>query len=99
MGVFYFLNFKNGAKLRKTSQIYNVELAKAFYIDIGFGVFLNGKRTFFFFCEIVEMNKIKIARGVLLKKVFSEISRNSQENTCARVSFLIKNRSGTCVFL
>ena len=31
-----------------------------------------------------------IARGVLWKKVFLEISQNSQENTCARVSFLIK---------
>ena len=28
--------------------------------------------------------------GVLWKKVFLEISENSQENTCARVSFLIK---------
>ena len=27
-------------------------------------------------------------RGVLWKKVFFEISQNSQENTCARVSFL-----------
>ena len=29
-------------------------------------------------------------RGVILKKVFLEISQNSQENTCARVSFLKK---------
>ena len=29
-------------------------------------------------------------RGVLCKKVFLEISQNSQENTCDRVSFLIK---------
>ena len=29
-------------------------------------------------------------RGVLWKKVFLEISQNSQENTCARVLFLIK---------
>ena len=29
-------------------------------------------------------------RGVLLEKVFLEISQNSQENTCARVSILIK---------
>ena len=29
-------------------------------------------------------------RGVLYKKVFLEISQNSQENTCARVPFLIK---------
>ena len=28
-------------------------------------------------------------RGVLWKKAFLEISRNSQENTCVRVSFLI----------
>ena len=29
-------------------------------------------------------------RGILCKKVLLEISQNSQENTCARVSFLIK---------
>ena len=29
-------------------------------------------------------------RGVLWKKVLLEVSQNSQENTCARVSFLIK---------
>ena len=29
-------------------------------------------------------------RGVSAKKVFLEISQNSQENTCARVSFLLK---------
>ena len=30
------------------------------------------------------------SRSVLKKKVFVEISQNSQENTCVRVSFLIK---------
>ena len=38
-------------------------------------------------------------RGVLRKKVFLEILQNSLENTCARVSFLIKlqayRKSGT----
>ena len=29
-------------------------------------------------------------RGALCRKVFLEISQNWQENTCARVSFLIK---------
>ena len=29
-------------------------------------------------------------RGVLWKKVFLKISQNSQENSCVRVSFLIK---------
>ena len=32
----------------------------------------------------------KVARRCSVKKVFFEISQNSQENTCARVSFLIK---------
>ena len=46
------------------------------------------------FCEreVCEMILITEAatRGVLCEKVFLEISQNSQENTCARVSFLIK---------
>ena len=31
--------------------------------------------------------------GVLLEKVFLQISQNSQENTCVRVSILIKLRA------
>ena len=31
-----------------------------------------------------------VTGGVLWKKLFLEISQNSQENTCARVSFLVK---------
>ena len=31
--------------------------------------------------------------------MFSEISQNSQENTCARVSFLIKLRPEACNFI
>ena len=34
-----------------------------------------------------------------VKKVFSEISPNSQENTCARVSFLIKLQAKACNFI
>ena len=30
-----------------------------------------------------------VVRGCSLKKLFLEISQNSQEDTCARVSFLI----------
>ena len=43
--------------------------------------------------------------GVVLKKMLLNISQNSQENTCARVSFIIKLQlyekrdSGTGVFL
>ena len=34
-----------------------------------------------------------------VKKVFSEISQNSQENTCARVSFFIKFQANFVKFL
>ena len=34
-----------------------------------------------------------------VKKVFLEIWQNSQENTCARVSFLIKLQAGACKFI
>ena len=34
-------------------------------------------------------------RGVLWKKLFLEISQNSQENTCTRVFFLIKISKNT----
>ena len=43
-----------------------------------------------------------IAQRCSIKKMLLEISQNSQENTCARVSFLIKLQardSGTSVFL
>ena len=41
-----------------------------------------------------------VAQRYSVKKVFLEVSQNSQENTCARVSFLIKLQAcGTGVFL
>ena len=38
----------------------------------------------------IEGIKEAVAQTCSVKKVFLEISQNSQENTCARVSFLIK---------
>ena len=37
-------------------------------------------------------------RRCSVKKVFLKISQNSQENTCARVSFLIKLQAFSCEF-
>ena len=34
-----------------------------------------------------------------MKKVFLEILENSQEDTCARVSFLLKLQAGACKFI
>ena len=38
-------------------------------------------------------------RGVLWKKLFLKISQNSQENTCTRVSFLIKLKASALRFI
>ena len=39
-----------------------------------------------------------VVRRCSVKKVFLEISQNSQENTCARASFLIKLQVFSCEF-
>ena len=39
-----------------------------------------------------------VVRRCSIKMVFLEISQNSQENTCARVSFLIKSKVFLCEF-
>ena len=44
-------------------------------------------------CYLVLLEAV--VQGSSVKKVFLEISQNSQENTCARVSFLKKLRSAT----
>ena len=38
-------------------------------------------------------------KGVLCKKLFLEISQNSQENACARVSYLINLQAKACNFI
>ena len=40
-----------------------------------------------------------VVQSCSVKKVFIEISQNSQENTCARDSFLIKRRPKACNFV
>ena len=40
-----------------------------------------------------------VVRRCSVKKVFLEISQNSQENTCARVYFLIKFQASACNFI
>ena len=46
-------------------------------------------QTILFFAVSFQYSEA-VTRGVLWKNVFLEISQNSQENTCARVSFLIE---------
>ena len=44
------------------------------------------------------MSKV-VARRCSIKKVFLKILQNSQENTCGRVSFLIKLQAEACNFI
>ena len=46
-----------------------------------------------------ELYSEAVVQGCSVKKVFLEISQNSQENTCARVSFLIKLQAEACNFI
>ena len=46
------------------------------------------------FWEVVQVITEAVAQRCSVEKVFLEISQNSQENTCARVSFLIKLQAG-----
>ena len=48
------------------------------------------------FCKFVKnvvLNVEAVVQRCSIKKVFLKISQNSQENTCARVSFLIKSQT------
>ena len=51
---------------------------------------LRTKRIYFLGRKIQNLLPIEFIEFEILKKVFLQISQNSQENTCARVSFLIK---------
>ena len=66
---------------------------------------------FFWFCKILSnidvgdyssllLQTLEVATGgVLLEEVFLEILQNSHENTCARVSVLIKLQAEACNFI
>ena len=48
---------------------------------------------------VLELIAEAVSQRCSVKKVFLEILQNSQESTCARVSFFKKKDSGTDVFL
>ena len=51
------------------------------------------------YCHNALNQKCQLPEGVLrcsIRKVFLKISKNSQENTCASVSFLIKLQASAC---
>ena len=46
-----------------------------------------------------KLSKRAISRGVLLKNKFLKVLQNSEESTCARVSFLLKLQTEACNFI
>ena len=55
-----------------------------------FSIFFFNFRRYLFYHRFAEA----VAQSCSVKKLFLEISQNSQENTCARVSLLIKLQAG-----
>ena len=53
----------------------------------------------FYSRQIIKPYLEVVAQTCSVKKVFLEISQNSQENTCARVSFLIKLQAALATLL
>ena len=49
--------------------------------------------------SIIKVMSEEATEGVLKKKAFLKIAQISQENTCARVSFLIKLQASACNFI
>ena len=48
---------------------------------------------------LIQQDKEAVAQRCSIKKVFLKILQNSQENTCARASFLIKLQAEACNFI
>ena len=69
-----------------THLAYDIQ-AKIYQIQIRFENYL---RNYFRIFTITYINTEAVTQTCSVKKVFLEISENSQENTCTRVSFLIK---------
>ena len=51
------------------------------------------------FCILKDLIDRSSHRKCSVRKVFLEISQNLQENTCVRVSFLIKLQASVCNFI
>ena len=52
------------------------------------------RRSLRWITKILFLNKEAVIQRCSVRKLFLETSQNSQENTCARVSFLIKLQAG-----
>ena len=54
---------------------------------------------FLYVSALLQLQVTQVTRRCSIKKLFSEVLQNSQENACARVSFLIKLQAKTCSFI
>ena len=75
--------------------------AQLFYKHFPPGLFFFVSFIFFFIKARIRLQFLTkaVARRCSAKKVFIKISKNSQENTCARVSFSIKLQAALATLL
>ena len=67
--------------------LFNTDLYKSSFPTYSFKNLVFPKSVF---CILFLLRSEAVVRRCSIKKMFLKISKNSQENTCARVSFLIK---------
>ena len=79
------IKLRNTVELRCRTLLQNLSLKILSFSTITSAIF----RRLFEFVWDIKVHTEAATRGVLYKKVFLKILQNSQENTCARASFLI----------
>ena len=79
------IKLRNTVELMYRTLLQNLSLKILCFSTITSAIF----RRLFEFVWDIKVHTEAATRGVLYKKVFLEILQNSQENTCARASFLI----------
>ena len=87
----FFISHFVSVPLRRGYRRSRITVFVCSFVPVSFCIFDYLYRDFWFFvdCFVTSALSRSSHLEVFVKKVFLEISENSQENTCVRVSFLI----------
>ena len=88
----FFISHFVSVPLRRGYRRSRITVFVCSFVPVSFCIFDYLYRDFWFFvdCFVTSALSRSSHLEVFVKKVFLEISENSQENTCVRVSFLVK---------
>ena len=88
----FFISHFVSVPLRRGYRGSRITVFVCSFVPVSFCIFDYLYRDFWFFvdCFVTSALSRSSHLEVFVKKVFLEISENSQENTCVRVSFLVK---------